>query len=371
MKKTLLAVTGLAPQVITEALYAIFSEGRKVDAVRVITTRRGKELLLSRLLASDGKLKELLADFSLPPAALDFTPASIQVLRDTGGRELDDIITPEDNEVLLQTCLDLTFQCTSEPEDTVYFLVAGGRKTMTSCLTLAAQLYGRRQDRLYHVLVSPEFENCRDFWFPPRRSQTVQLRDELGQPYWKESRYAQIDLITIPFVSVRDHLAPELLDRPHPPAELMQSLIRDQPKTLTVNLAEGKLSYGVTELDLLPAWLALYAYFAEQKKDCRREHPCRDCTDCYRATDEIIQSPAILRLYEKICGNLPLGERSDSGIVSLSKENFHSYKSKIRQALIRAFGQSHAEELLISAAGTRPESRYGLKIDRHRIRMAW
>lgn len=372
MRKTMLAVCGLAPQVITEAIYALFGEGRAVDTLEVITTRRGKDLLLSRLLPSeDGKFNELLADFDLPATAVDFSPRHIHGLRHPDGREIDDIVSPEDNEILLQTCLDRAFALTAEADRAVYFLVAGGRKTMTSCLTLAAQLYGRPQDRILHVLVSPEFENCPEFWFPPRHPQTVQLRDELGQPYWKQTTCARIDLITIPFVSVRDRLAPELLDRPHAPAELMQSLIRDQPRTLTVNLTEGKLSYGPAELDLLPAWLALYAFFANRKKECRLRRSCQGCTECYLSAADLVQDEGVGAMYQKIIGLQPLREFSDSGITSLSKANFQSYKSKIRQALIRAFGQSHAADLEITAAGTRPESRYGLRIDRQRIRMEW
>ncbi len=38
MKNTLLAVTGLSPQVITETLYALHQNNRKVDGIHVITT---------------------------------------------------------------------------------------------------------------------------------------------------------------------------------------------------------------------------------------------------------------------------------------------------------------------------------------------
>jgi len=44
MKNILLAVTGLSPQVITETLYALHQNNRKVDSVHVITTRDGKDL---------------------------------------------------------------------------------------------------------------------------------------------------------------------------------------------------------------------------------------------------------------------------------------------------------------------------------------
>ena len=47
MKNILLAVVGLSPQVVTETLYALHQQGRGVDAIHLITTREGKEAILS------------------------------------------------------------------------------------------------------------------------------------------------------------------------------------------------------------------------------------------------------------------------------------------------------------------------------------
>lgn len=372
MKNILLALCGLSPQVITEALYALFHEGKQVDAVHAITTRQGKERLFTGLFDPEQpRLDSLMNDFGLTVADLDFSPANIHTLHNKGGMEIDDIITPEDNEELLRLCLNLTFRFTREPDTAVWFLVAGGRKTMTSCLTLAAQLYGRPQDRIIHVLVSPEFEGCRDFWFPPRRPETVELRDSKGNPYWKESRCAEIHLITIPFVSVRDQLKQELLDQPRPPAELMQALIFDAPRQLVINLAEGKISYGPIEKDMHPTTLALYAFFADAKKHCHKERPCSGCTDCFLEAGEIVGNPAVAGMYERIPGSRLIGELSDSGINSLNRENFQSYKSKIRKILLTAFGQSHLADLEIASSGSRPDTRYGIHLDRRRIKMVW
>lgn len=372
MKNILLAVSGLAPQVITEAIYALLHEGRAIHAVHVITTRSGKERILSGLLApEDGKFQALLTDCGIDPASIDFSSRNLHVLRDAGGCELADIITPDDNEILIKTCLELAFRFTADPAVAVFFLVAGGRKTMTSCLTLAAQLYGRPQDRLLHVLVSPEFENCRDFWFPPRQSIAVELRDGQGQPYWKETRYAAIHLVTIPFISVRDRFRQDLLDQPRLPAELMQTLIRDTPQILVINLAEGKLILGRLELDMHPTRLALYAFFAERKKECRLGRPCAGCEQCFLDAAEVLNSETVARMYERIPGGRLIDEMSDSGICSLTRENFQSYKSKIRRDLLAAFGQSRLAELEIASNGTRPDTRYGIRLDRSQIRMEW
>lgn len=49
---------------------------------------------------------------------------------------------------------------------------------MSACMMVAAQLYGQPRDRVYHVLVSPEFESSSVFFYPPPRHP---LRHRAGQ----------------------------------------------------------------------------------------------------------------------------------------------------------------------------------------------
>ncbi len=372
MKNILLAVCGLSPQVITEALYALLHEGRQVHAVEVITTRLGRERLLTGLFNPGcRRLANLLADFGLKRDELEFSSNNIHTIKTESGADIEDIINPDDNERLLKTCLDHTFNLSCAEDTAVWFLVAGGRKTMTSCLTLAAQLYGRPQDRLLHVLVSPEFENCPDFWYPPRSSEMVKLLDGKKQPFYKDSRFATIQLINIPFVSVRNMLDNTLLDKPRVPAELMRSLIRDTPGRLIINLADGKITYNGVEMDMHPSRLALYAFFADRKKHCNLDRSCTGCEDCFLDSAEVINDPGIAEMYARVPGSRLLTEMSDTGIGSLSKENFNSYKSKIRQNILQIFGPALVDKLEISAVGNRPATRYGIRLGRQLIRMEW
>lgn len=62
----------------------------------------------------------------------------------------------------------------------------------------------------------------------------------------------------------------------------MLSLIREETARLTLNLIAGKIIYKKIELDMMPARLALYAFFAMQKKECPLEtESCGNCTDCF------------------------------------------------------------------------------------------
>jgi CRISPR-associated protein (TIGR02584 family) len=208
MKTILLAVVGLTPQVITETLFALHQEERRVDAIHVITTRDGKEVINATLLSSgDGQYYRYLREYGIDPGAIAFGPDHVHTVTDDNGIEVNDIDGEEENEWLLKKCLELSFQFTKEPDTAVFFSIAGGRKTMSACLMVAAQFYGRPQDRVYHCLVSPEFESNRAFYYPPRASVTIELRDKEGQPYFKETKYAQVNLVPLPFVSIRDQPA--------------------------------------------------------------------------------------------------------------------------------------------------------------------
>lgn len=400
MKNILLAVVGLSPQVVTETLYALHQQGRRVDAIHIITTRQGKEMIHSRLLApGDGFYHRYMADHGIDPATIAFGSDHVHAVADENGIEIDDIENEEENERLIRYCLEITFRFTADPETAVFFSIAGGRKTMSACLMLAAELYGRPQDRVYHVLVSPEFESNRDFYYPPRESIPIELRDRNNQPYFKETRYARINLIPIPLLSVRGRLTGDLLREPKDPATLMMNLIREEPFLLTVDLAAGKLICRKRELDMMPARLALYAFFALRKRECQRlagpsehepsrtfPHPerektgkntgdivsCRGCTECYLDFQGISdRQREITELYRKAAAGRELTEMSDSGILGLTAENFNSYKGKIRKNLERGFGAQDAARLAIISVGRRPDTRYCLAIDRGKIRVVF
>lgn len=374
MKNILLAVTGLSPQVITETLYAIHASGRTVHEIHVITTREGKDRIHADLLSGEsGHYFKYLNDYGHDPRSIRFNANHIHTLLNDNKSEIHDILSESDNERLLETCLDLTFELTRDPETAVFFSVAGGRKTMSACLTLAAQLYGRPQDRLYHVLVSQGFENNRDFYYPPRENRTIGYTDAQGEPVFKNSRYAKVTLVNIPFVSVRSLISPEQLDSPKDPGTLMMSLIRDPSPQLTLDLQERKIHYRTVECDMPPVHLALYAFFAQLKKACDKDTPhCGTCTDCFLDYNGVSERNGdILTIYNTVTLGLPQQILTEDGILNLDADNFRSIKSKIKTALSRSFGIAALFDLEIASIGKIRNVRYGIPMDKTRITILW
>ena len=205
--------------------------------------------------------------------------------------------------------MDLSFRLTADPETCVLFSVEGGRNTMSFCLTLAAQMYGRPQD----------------------------------------------------------------LKEPKDPGSLMLSLIREGESRLTINLISRTVVFKSLELDMMPARLALYAFFAMQKKDCSKEvENCGSCTDCFLDIQSIYEKQGqITDLYKKTSRGRPLDEMSDSGITGLSAENFNMYKGKIKSEFFNRFGPYALKELEIASVGTRPNTRYGIRMDREKMEIVY
>ncbi len=374
MKNILLAVTGLSPQVITETLYALHQTDRRVDAIHVITTRDGKEKIYTGLLAGGkGHYYRYLEEYSILPESIDFGSANIHVVTDEHGIEAGDIENELHNERLLKKCMELAFLFTKDPETAVFFSLAGGRKTMSSCLTIAAQMYGRPQDRLYHVLVPPEFESSREFYYPPKESAAIKLIDQKGEPFFKETRFAKINLIPIPFFSVRNMLSDDFLKEPKDPATLMLSIIREEKSGLTVNLKTCKVIYKTIELDLMPARMALYAFFIMRKKNCSKQvESCGNCTECFIDVQTVFKKQdEITEIYKNVSRGRPLNEMKDGGIIGLDNENFRTYKSRIKENLRDRFGAYALESLEIASVGSRPNTRYGIRMDKSAIEVVW
>ncbi len=371
MKRILLAVSGLSPQVITETIYALHCQERLPDEIHILTTREGKTAINAYLLAPlDGQFHRFLSEYRIPPESIAFSGRHIHVAADTIGTEYDDIAGEEENEQFLSLCMDHAFRLTGEPDCEVYFSVAGGRKTMGACLTIAAQCYARPQDRIYHVLVTPEFESSREFYYPPPVSRPITLKDRAtGTPYTKETRHAEITLVPLPFFSIRDRLSASHLKQTESPSSLMLSLVREKQGELIVNLKKRKIVWKGKELDMMPARMAIYAMFAFHKKgaDCDRPN-CGGCDACSLPLTAILDRNCnIAEIYQKhLAPYRDHDGMSNSGIQGLTAENFNSYRNKLNRDIEKAFGPASAKLLAVSASGTRPV-KYGIRLNMNRI----
>ncbi len=206
MRHVLVCLAGMTPQVITETLYAlIVQQGERVDEVRVITTIAGKNRVMRQLLDPEsGKFYEFCREYSIDPASISFSEKSILLLTSDDNMTLDDIRTVEDNRAAADIICKFIGKLTEDPKTRIHASVAGGRKTMGIYLTAAMQLFGRVFDKLSHVLVSEDFEQHPDFYYLPKESRLLEVKDRSGKVLKTISTAdARIFLAEIPFIRMR------------------------------------------------------------------------------------------------------------------------------------------------------------------------
>ncbi len=374
-KNVLVCVAGATPQVITETIYALATKTAPVfiNELYIITTAYGRDVIKKRLL-DDGILLNLLKEYNLPH--IEFTEDNIVVIKDINGKCLDDIKNDKENESTGDIITDFVRKMCERSDIALHCSIAGGRKTMSFYLGAALQLFGRPQDRLYHVLVSPEFENNPDFFYPPKRPVKIRCRLPEGEKLISTSR-AEIHLADLPFLRLKDNVFLEKTS--------FRELIKEAQKDvnlsvshlpLTVDLHERKLIIGNHEINLQPMKLAIYTLFAYKKRyHClRKERPiCADCDACYISVNKLKGKgtlSAVKKINESIYGKNSSrmldgrwGKYEKQGFIKI--DTIRQYIRKINAVIEEQI--EHPELYVIKSKGGYGSKRYGIRADKNRI----
>lgn len=375
-RRLLVAVTGLTLPVVTETLYAL---AVKQDPpfvpteVRLITTAVGAELAKRLLLQREtGQFHRLCADYDLPP--ITFGPEHVHVLEDADGRPLDDIRSLVDNERAADAIIDVVRDLTSDAECALHVSIAGGRKTMGFYGGYALSLYGREQDRLSHVLVDQPYEGHPDFFYPTPGSVLIQSH---GQSY--DARDAEVTLAKIPFVRLRDNLAPELR---HGTASFSAVVADAQralpPLALELEPANCMVRAGGESFHMKPAWFATYWMLVERARSgkpgvhVREEGTAKERFDYYRKLVNEFSSE--YEKAEEAYFSEGGADSSDASSRMIPADNFNPDKSNINRVLKDCLGKRRAEPYLIKKLGRvgpgSPLHRFGLTLPPAVIRIA-
>lgn len=273
-KTIILAVTGQSPQVITEALYALNKEDIAIVEVHCITTGEGNHYLESYGFFSQDKktpISGLCEEYSIDPPVL-LSENTVHILKRDDDTVIQDILSQEDSNLTLKKCLELAEKFTSDDQTRVFFLISGGRKSMSASLAVAAQMYGRGHDRMFHVLINdPIIEKAVNFWYPTSRSRELLMNN--GDTFHRDISAKRLAVNLVPLQFPR--LARLLQERPAH-EQIFDSLMEDP--VITVNLylesiidsssanksnpgIELFFSKGYTiPITISPKYQALYAY---------------------------------------------------------------------------------------------------------------
>ncbi len=207
----LVAGMGTSPAVLTETVWALAHQKEPVvpDEVAVITTEKGKSDLIDAILSGkpsiwDRLVEALRREKIGVDGKLKFKEGDIKVMLDASHEFMRDLRTAEDNFAAADFMLK-ELRGYASPDTTILCSIAGGRKTMSALLFSCMTLVGREQDKVYHVLIPPEYEcGMEPPFFFPQKGMTHQLLAR-GKPSGKtvQSMKIGIERFDVPFVRIR------------------------------------------------------------------------------------------------------------------------------------------------------------------------
>lgn len=359
-KEIFIFVSGSTPQIITETIYALAVKKPPIhpDEIIIITTfdgaKRAKEELENK-----GILKKLFEEYKIPQAIINY-----KVPTDKAGIQLTDIRTTEDNKQMADLITSVIKEKTEDKDNRLHCSIAGGRKTMSFYLGSALQLYGRTQDKLYHVLVTPEFESNKEFYYKPIQNQKIQTPD--GKVLNTDD--AEITLAEIPFVRLGEKTkitGNSYNDSVRAGQDAIDSAIF--PMDVEVDLKNRHLKIGDTKIKLPPIHLTLYATMLKLKKDCKKKD-CDKCEDCVitRTPWKKEKVDIFSSIYECIRPETEIKWFSGGNIVN--KEVLTSTINKINSNIKKHLGSDAlAQYYLIKSAGEYGGTYYYIPIDKKKI----
>lgn len=372
-REVLIFVAGTTPQIVTETLYALIHNDPPVypDEIHIITTSYGKELIEKNLIAS-GRLREFCREFHLSEEILNTD--SILVVKGNNNVSLADIKEAPDNEALGDFITNFIRFKTSDEKARLHCSLTGGRKTMSFYLGSALQLFGRPWDKLYHVLITPEFESNPDFYYKPKKDRVLKRN---GREL--HTKDVQIFLAELPFIRLREKLPLN--------GKNFKGLVEEGQKEIdtalsqphvNISLMDRLVTIGNQSIEFKPFHLVFYVHLLKQKTGhClypERAY-CHNCTDCFLQLNDLT-TPRVKNIiakdYEIIYGQ-------HSGHV----ENFHmqwkdgidisklrSDRSKINRDIIESLkDDTLATYYTITSLRKYGNTRFGIKVEKGKIRV--
>ncbi len=355
-RNILLAVTGLNPQIVTETLYALAVKragGPIPDEIHVLTTSEGAERVRLTLLSKEpGWFYRLCRDYQLPP--IQFGVESIHVIAGSAG-PLEDIRTPQENEQMADFVAEKLRYFTRDPDSALHVSIAGGRKTMGFYLGYALSLYGRKQDRLSHVLVSAPYENNRDFFYPTPEEHVITAADPKQRPL--DAAKAEVTLAEIPFVRLRANLPQRMREETFSFSEVVSAAQAwERPPLLELNLAEGSIVAGGEVVKLSDTEFAVYSWLAQRVvQGLPPIHP--DADEKHLAAKDFIAHYAS---YANEMSGRFAHTKKTLNCGGMEQNYLSGRKTQINKKLRNALGETTAEPYLIQAFGERLKTSYGL-----------
>lgn len=359
----LICASGLTPQIVTETFYCLAVQKKiKVDELYVITTKRGREVILGNDAAAHtpktllkDELKNLCSKYKIKIPLFENNDKHIITAKEES-LELSDIRTDKHNVLFPNKVCEFISKLSSDPNNTLYCSISGGRKTMGVHLAFAISLFGRENDKLLHVLTSEENE-FKGF-YPVNKKEDKAL-----------------ELAEIPFVRLRSVAL--IKDETKNKAKLKYAdivkLTQEQlhkisdKRKLILKVNHKEISYGENTVKFEPLEFAIYYKFAEQKLEGINYisiHTIISQSFAATIADFIKENYEYYYFSEEI--------RNPWWQKGFTAENFRSKRAKLNTKIAALFDDDIIkEEFIITSNKNYGETTYSIKADTSKIKISY
>ncbi len=272
------AVVGTTPQIVTETIYyyahPYYGVNRKFSEIKLITTKKGKELLM-KLLFEERQLDALCDALGMEKGEIALDEKDIILLKRDNEAILDDVRETDDYDSM-SALFDVVKQYTDDPKTRVTATVAGGRKTMSAMMALALQLYGREHDELIHILAPDEKMKFGSTWYFP---------DDPADPEQK------LEVSHFPILRIGRYLGAELRLPPNVLLNKLQEKIIDQAPITELRIVGDTFIAEGESFKLPPQSAAFLRSIIKRRIEASCSNNCPGCKICaadrLRLADEI------------------------------------------------------------------------------------
>jgi CRISPR-associated protein (TIGR02584 family) len=355
-RNILLLVTGMTPQIVTETVYglAVTSDQQASwvpDEIHVISTTSGLTQIRATLF-KDQIFQKLCDDYQLPP--IKFDESCLHSINTADGIALNDLKTPQDNELAANTICHYVRQYTQAEYSTeLHVSIAGGRKTMGFYAGYALSLYGRPNDRMSHVLVSSDFEASREFFYPA----PIQNRDFATSANKNErldTHLAQVWLANIPFVRLRGSLPKSSLINDAAFSEVVESINLAHRPQVVLNIAKQNIGVGSLSCELPARDFAFYWWFAASQSQgidqiiAPRKAISANATTKDDCPEMATLAADYLNYYARLKGEMGADSVQNTLKNGMERSFFDERISNIKKKFRQAFGADVTAQIEIS-----------------------
>lgn len=375
-KEILVFVAGGTPQIITETIYALAQQPSPIypDQIYVITTGPGKQKAIDTLL-DGGVLANLCLEYNIPSIVMNEN--SFITLTDGNGKVFDDIRTVEANEIAGDQVTHILRSLSAQPNSRLHCVLSGGRRSMSYFMGVAFQLFARQWDKLYHVLVSPEFGENPNFYYKPKHNQQINGRSHCGHNQVLNTDDAEISLIELPLIFLRDKISVNgtaVRDMVAQGQKHIDTATMQLP--IQVNFADRCIYIGDNSIELLPIQLMIYATFLRVKlaKECigLLTH-CYECNSCFILLADIAHRKSLESMaldYERMYSSNPFkrDELLDKWKEGLEIDLLRQHISKINRAIKEQLDDATLLPFYkIDTIKQYGRGRYGVRVEKEKI----